>query len=150
MLFRLLLLLTIVPLTELFLLLWISRRTNIWFTMGLVLATGVVGAFLARMEGWRTVRRMESELRAGRMPGDALVDALLILVAGALLLTPGVLTDALGFALLVAPFRRLIKKRLKRRFAARFQMRSQWRTFDRSEIIDAEVVSDTDEDGRPA
>ena len=146
MLLRLLLLLTVVPLTELFLLLWISARTSVWFTIGLVLLTGVVGGLLARMEGWRTVRRIDTELRAGRMPGDALVDALLILVAGILLITPGVLTDAFGFALLIPPFRRVIKSRLKRRYAARFQMRSEWRSFDRSQIIDAEVVSDKEDE----
>lgn len=145
MLLRLLLLFTIVPLAELFVLLWISGRTSVWFTIGLVLFTGVLGAWLARLEGWRTVERIQAELRAGRMPGDAVVDALLILVAGALLVTPGVLTDAVGFSLLVPAFRRWMKARLKHRFANRFQMRSEWRAFDRSEIIDAQVVPDEDE-----
>lgn len=148
MLFRLLLLFTVLPLTELVLLLWIADQTSLWFTIGLVLFTGVLGAWLARLEGWRTVQRIQGELQSGRMPGDALVDALLILVAGAVLVTPGVITDAVGFALLVPAFRRWMKRGLKRRFASRFRVSGTWQTYDRSEVIDAQVVSDGDEDRR--
>jgi UPF0716 protein FxsA len=142
MLFRLLLLFTLLPLVELAILLWIADRTSLWFTIGLVLLTGIIGAALAKLEGWRTVRRIQTDLSAGRMPADALVDALLILVAGALLVTPGVLTDLFGFSLLLPPFRKWMKGRLKRRFADRFQIRGYWRTGDRSEIVDAKITSE--------
>ncbi len=120
MLFRLLLLFTIVPLIELWLLLELSEKTSLSVTILIVLATGVIGAWLARLEGWRVMTRMQADVAAGRMPGDAILDGLMILIAGALLITPGLLTDAFGFALLVPPVRGLLKAFLKRRFASRF------------------------------
>src|SRR3972149_4678710 len=110
MLFYLFLLFTLVPLVELALLIWIGGQTSIGFTIALVLTTGIVGAALARWQGWRTRARIQDELHAGRMPADALVDGLLILVAGLLLVTPGVLTDAVGFSLLIPPLRTLVKR----------------------------------------
>lgn len=124
MLLRLLLLFTVVPLVELTLLLWLAAWTGWEFTLGLVLVTGVVGAALARHEGLRCWRRVHEEMAAGQLPGDPLMDALMILVAGALLVTPGVLTDLLGFALLLPVFRRIVKRRLKSRFQARIRFAS--------------------------
>jgi len=116
---RLLLLFSVVPLVELALLVWIGRHTSWWFTLGLVVFTGVVGAWLARHEGLRCLRRFQQDLAEGKLPADPLLDGLMILLAGALLVTPGVLTDALGFALLIPPCRRLVRARLKRRIGAR-------------------------------
>jgi UPF0716 protein FxsA len=110
MLFYLFLLFTLVPVAELALLIWIGSKTSVLFTVALVLTTGIVGAALARWQGWRTYVRIQDELAAGRMPGDALVDGVLILIAGLLLVTPGVMTDAVGFALLVPPARSLMKR----------------------------------------
>ena len=110
MLFYLFLLFTLVPVAELALLIWIGSKTSVAFTIGLVLLTGIVGAALARWQGWRTYVRIQSELAAGRMPGEAMVDAVLILVAGLLLVTPGVMTDFVGFALLIPPARSLMKR----------------------------------------
>lgn len=105
---RLLLLFTSVPLVELALLLWIGGRIGVLPTVALILATGVAGASLARLQGLATWRRFQRALAEGRLPGAELLEGLLILVAGALLLTPGVLTDAVGFLLLVPPARRRI------------------------------------------
>ena len=146
MLYRLLLLFTLLPLVELAILVWIADRTSLWLTIGLVLLTGIIGAALAKLQGWRMVRRIQADLSGGRMPADALVDALLILVAGALLVTPGLLTDVGGFSLLIPPFRRWMRGRLKRRFANRFRIGGTWRTADRSEIVDAKIVSEKREE----
>ncbi len=110
MLLYLFLLFTLVPLVELWLLLRIADETSLLMMIVLVLTTGVVGAALARWQGWRTMVRIQNELQAGRMPADAMVDGLLILVAGLLLVTPGVLTDGVGFALLVPLLRTLMKR----------------------------------------
>jgi len=118
MLLRLLLLLTVVPLVELALLLWLADATDLWFTFALVIATGALGAALARHEGLRCWRRVHDEMAAGRLPGDPLLDGLMILLAGALLVTPGVLTDLVGFGLLLPPFRRVVKRSAARRFQA--------------------------------
>lgn len=152
MLLRLLLLFTIVPLVELTLLIWLAQKTTIGWTLGLVVATGVLGAALARHEGLRCWRRVGEEMDAGRLPGDALLDGLMILLAGALLVTPGVLTDLVGFALLVPMFRRILKRRLKSRLQARIGVFSPmaagppptgWPTGQptgHDEIIDSRVI----------
>jgi UPF0716 protein FxsA len=116
MLVRLLLLFTVVPLVELALLLLIADYTSWQFTLGLVLVSGVAGAALSRYEGLRAWQRVHEMLDQGKVPGDPLLDAVLVLVAGALLITPGVLTDLAGLVLLVPPTRALVKRWLKRRF----------------------------------
>jgi len=120
MLLRLLLLFTLVPLIELSLLIEIGKRIDVWPTIALVIVTGVIGAALARHEGLRTFNHIRVDLNAGRLPADKLVDALLILVAGVLLVTPGIITDGIGFLLLLPPFRSLIRHYLKKRFQSKF------------------------------
>ncbi len=117
---RLLLLFTIVPLTELYLLVKLGTVVGVAPTVGLVILTGVLGAWLARVQGLGVLRRLGKDLDQGRMPTEALLDGLLILVAGAVLLTPGLLTDAMGFFLLVPQGRTVVRKILVARFAARF------------------------------
>lgn len=118
---RLLLLFTTVPLIELALLVVIDRRIGLAATLGLVIATAMIGAWLARSEGLRTLRRLQTELQKGRMPARQLLDGLMILLASAVLLTPGLLTDLFGFFLLAPAgrglVRRAVARRLKRRFA---------------------------------
>ena len=113
MLWKLLLLLTVVPIIELVLLIKLSRLTGILFTVLVIVGTGVVGAFLARREGLRALRRIGEEMSRGELPADGLLDGAMILVAGALLVTPGLLTDAVGFLLLLPPGRALLRKALK-------------------------------------
>jgi len=143
---RLLLLFTVVPLVELALLLWIGAHTSWWFTLGLVVFTGVAGAWLARHEGVRCLRRFQQELAAGKLPADPLLDGLMILLAGALLVTPGVLTDTLGFALLLPPLRRLVRERVKRRIQTRVFVSGtpEWGASDggppHDQIIDVKVI----------
>jgi len=115
---RLFLLFTLVPLVELALLLWIAQHTGWLFTLGLVIVTGVVGASLARHEGLRCWLEVHRQLTEGKLPAEPLLDALMILVAGAVLITPGVLTDLVGFALLVPPIRRQVRRYLSARFRA--------------------------------
>lgn len=99
----------IVPLIELALLIQVGRWIGVWPTVALVALTGLAGAFLVRAEGLRTLARVQLELGRGRLPGRALADGASLLMAGAFLMTPGVLTDAAAFALLFVPTRRLIQ-----------------------------------------
>ena len=124
MLLKLFLLFVVIPLLELWLLIEITTRTSIWYTIGLVIVTGFIGANLARRQGAATWLRVQTELSQGKMPGDALVDAVLILVAGIVLLTPGVMTDLVGFALLIPPIRSIIKKILIARYKNRITLHS--------------------------
>ncbi len=121
MLFRLLLLFTVVPMVELVLLLVLADHTSWYFTVALVLVTGIVGAALARWQGLRCVHRLQQQAAAGQVPADPLMDGLMILVAGALLVTPGVLTDLVGFALLAPPVRGALKRRARRHWELRFR-----------------------------
>ncbi len=119
MLARLLLLFITVPLIELFLLVQLGERIGLAATVALVVVTGILGASLARQQGLATWSRFQQESAAGRPPGRTLLDGLLILVAGAVLLTPGLLTDLTGFALLVPPIRSLLSRRLEGWLAGR-------------------------------
>lgn len=122
--FRLILLFTLLPLVELTLLLRIGEWLGVGPTIGLIVITGIAGAWLARREGLRTWAAVRSELAAGRLPGQELLHALLVLVAGVVLVTPGVLTDAAGVLLLIRPVREAIAKRTRRRLADRVQVQT--------------------------
>lgn len=112
---RLALLFIVVPLVELALLIQVGRWVGIWPTVGLVFLTGVLGAGLARAEGLRAVWSFRSDVAKGRIPGQAILDGVSILVGGAVLLTPGFVTDVVGFALLLPPSRRLLQRWARRR-----------------------------------
>lgn len=99
----------LVPLVELALLIEVGRWIGLWPTIFLVAVTGLAGAALARAQGLQVIARVQLELARGRLPGRSLMDGAAVLVGGALLLTPGILTDAVGFALLFPPTRRLIQ-----------------------------------------
>ena len=119
MLSRLIFIFVVVPLLELAVLLRIGQWIGLMPTVALVVTTGVAGAALARQQGIRAFLAVQRELASGRLPGRALLDGLAILVGGALLLTPGVLTDLLGFSLLIPVSRqwlqRLARRNLERR-----------------------------------
>ena len=118
---RLLLLFTIVPLVELFLLVKLGTVVGVAPTVALVIFTGVLGAWLARQQGLGVLRRLSEDLEEGRLPAEALIDGLLVLIAGAVLLTPGLLTDALGFLLLVPQSRAVVHRAAVAKFKRRFE-----------------------------
>lgn len=104
------------PVTELALLLKVGAVMG-WFpTLVLVIATGVVGAALARSQGFQVIARLQRESAEGRVPASAMVDGALIFVAATLLITPGIVTDVVGFSLLIPPIRDVIKRGMSRRF----------------------------------
>lgn len=121
---RLFLLFTIVPIIELALLIEVGQYIGTLNTVLLVLATGAAGALLVRAEGFSVIRRLRREAQAGVFPGNTLVDGALILAGGLLLLTPGLLTDALGLLALVPVSRRYMRHILLRWIQARFLRRS--------------------------
>ena len=116
---RLLLLLTVVPLVELVILLRLAQRFSWEATVALVIVTGILGAWLARREGLKALVRVQTDLAQGVPPVAAVVDGALILAAGLVLVTPGILTDLCGFALLVPPIRRWVRRRLSEAFKKR-------------------------------
>jgi UPF0716 protein FxsA len=106
----------IVPLVELALLVRLGGVIGFWPTVAIVVVTGLAGAALARIAGVQVLLQIRRELRAGRMPVTHMLDGLLVLVGGLVLLTPGLLTDIFGFALLVPWSRRRFRNAMRRRF----------------------------------
>lgn len=106
---KLFLLFTLVPLIELYLLLKLGMIFGLGVTLIIVIGTGALGAALAKHEGLRVWFRIQQEMQAGRFPGDELLDGFLIFTSGVLLITPGLLTDILGF-LILSPSTRFIFK----------------------------------------
>lgn len=119
MLTYLILLFVTVPLVELGLLVWLGGQVGLGATVALVIVTGILGASLARWQGLATLSRFQGRLAAGELPHEDLIDGILILIAGAVLLTPGLLTDVAGFLLLVP----MVRARLRRALLARLGRR---------------------------
>lgn len=105
-----LLLIIILPAVELWLLVETGRLIGGWTTVALIVLTGVAGAWLARAEGRRVWREARMSLRAGEMPGHAVLDGLCVLLGAVLLISPGLITDVVGLTLLL-PFTRPLYRR---------------------------------------
>ncbi|TVQ03679.1 MAG: FxsA family protein [Planctomycetaceae bacterium] len=154
MLIKLFLLFAIIPLVELYLLLKLASITGVATTIGLVVVTAIIGSVLAKSQGWLAWWRFRNASLAGRIPAAELVDGLLIAFAAALLLTPGLLTDTFGFALLIPTSRRWFRSRMMRYVSANVRVRfigqpgpggepverhsEIWETTDTGQTIDAE------------
>lgn len=107
---KLLILFTLLPLIELYVLIQTGGLIGALPTLGLVLATGIAGAYLARSEGLEVLRSIQQSMQEGQLPAEALVHGALVLAGGLLLLTPGLITDCIGFSL-IAPFSRILWQR---------------------------------------
>lgn len=108
-----------VPFAEIAVLIAVGQRIGALETITLMVAVSVGGAFLAKRQGLETLRRIRAELALGRVPGAEVVDGLVILLAGALLLTPGFITDGVALVMLLPPARAGLRRGLRRRFADR-------------------------------
>jgi UPF0716 protein FxsA len=124
--FLLLLLFFTVPLVEIYVLLEVGGAIGVLPTIAMVVLTAVIGAGLIRAQGLATLGRVQQQLERGELPAVGIIEAALLLVAGALLLTPGFVTDTIGFLFLVPPLRRwAIESFLARRIAAAGMARGQ-------------------------
>jgi UPF0716 protein FxsA len=112
---KLLLLFILVPLLDAWLLFKVAGVLGFVETLALVIFTGVLGAWLFKLEGTRTWGKWQQSLAEGRMPEEGVLGGVMLLLGGALLVTPGVITDAVGLLLLLPPTRRLIAKLLRPR-----------------------------------
>jgi UPF0716 protein FxsA len=114
---KLLLLFILVPTAELYLFIKIGSRLGLGPTLAIIIVTAVLGASLTKSQGRRAIEKFQAATAAGRMPAKEAIDGLMILLAGAVLITPGFLTDTVGFLLLVPSFRAIVAgyagKRLK-------------------------------------
>jgi len=120
MFFKLLILFIAIPLLELALLIKIGTLIGTFNTILLILITGILGAALTKQQGLGVISRIREDMAQGRVPSDELFNGVCVLVGGFLLLTPGLLTDALGFSLLIPSARQGIKKYL------RYKLEKKW------------------------
>ena len=108
----------VLPFVELYLLLKLAGAMGAEAALLVIIITGILAGILARSQGLAVFRRLRHDLQHGKLPADALFDGALVLVGGVLLLTPGMITDTVGFVLLIPPTRKLIKKAIKERIKA--------------------------------
>ncbi len=118
---RLMFFFVLIPILELMLLVRIGESVGLLPTLALVVVTGAVGAALARAEGAKVFFQFQKELAQGRLPGQPLQDGISVLVGGAFLLTPGILTDVAGLLLLFPPTRRWVQRRVRARLERRIR-----------------------------
>ncbi len=118
---RLLLLFIAVPFIELLILIKLSNLIGFGSTVLVIIITGMIGASLVRKQGLQNLRLIETDLNEGRMPADRILSGILILLGGAFLITPGVVTDLAGLALMVPGNRRFIVKYLKSRIKQQYE-----------------------------
>lgn len=148
---KLLLAFIIVPIVELAVLIQLGRWIGLWPTLGLIVVTGIVGAALASREGMRALQEFQAELASGRMPRRPIMDGFSIFAGGALLLTPGLLTDLLGFGLLLRPTRRFLQDRVMKRVGRSMIERGQLHVHTRYEWGGSpDAGSEERSSGRPA
>jgi UPF0716 protein FxsA len=135
----------VVPIVEIWFLIQVGQVIGPWWTIALLLVDSFVGAWLVRHEGRRAWAALRARLQGGRFPSRELADAALILVGGTLLLTPGFLTDVLGFALVLPLTRPVARKALAwllyRRVAAVARQQSPPPSSRR--VVAGEVIDDT-------
>ena len=137
----------LIPLIEIYFLIQVGELIGAGWTIFLVVATAVIGAGLLRMQGLNTLHKAQVSMAQGQLPAIAMFEGVALLFSGALLLTPGFFTDAVGFILLVPPIRQgLIKNVLA---SGQFTMYSQTNHgFSQkrdSSVIEGEIVDEEDE-----
>ena len=109
---KLLILFVLVPVTELYILIEVGKKIGSVTTIGVIILTGIIGTYLVKSQGFMILRKIQNDLNEGIMPGDSLIQGAIVLVGGILLLTPGFVTDILGFIFLMPASRNILKKYL--------------------------------------
>ncbi len=152
-----LILFVVMPIAEMWLLIEVGGRIGALPTIALVLLTAMVGLALLRVQGISTLNRLQRKAQAGEMPLQEMVEGIFLAVGGALLLTPGFITDAIGFSCLLPGIRHILIGQLFRRFIASGRMQGNFQAHyqnrqdgqDGDEIIDGEFIrhpNDGDDD----
>ena len=109
---KLLILFVLIPVTELYILIEVGKKIGSLTTIGIIILTGIIGAYLVKGQGIMILKKIQNDLNEGIIPGDSLIQGAIILAGGILLLTPGFVTDIIGFIFLIPVSRRVVKKYL--------------------------------------
>jgi UPF0716 protein FxsA len=141
----------LVPILEIYLIIKVGSHYGAAVTILLIIATAVIGAFLLRMQGFSTLQRFQNQVQQGELPATTMLEGMMLFFAGALLLTPGFFTDAIGFLLLVSPIRRAIALWVLERSGWIVQMRGahyhqhSYKQHDKPNIIEGDFERHDDE-----
>ncbi|PIW11934.1 MAG: membrane protein FxsA [Candidatus Infernicultor aquiphilus] len=101
-----------IPVVELYILIEVGKKIGSLTTIGIIILTGILGTYLIKSQGFMILRKIQNDLNEGIMPGDSLIQGAIILLGGVLLLTPGFITDIMGFIFLIPAGRKIVKKYL--------------------------------------
>ena len=150
--------LVLVPILEIWVLLQVGQLLGVLETLVLLVAMSLLGAYLLRREGARTWRAFRTALASGRLPAAEVADGALVILGGALLLTPGLATDAFGLLCVLPPSRAVLRRLLTRQVARRLTVGSvlggargaSSRRRPADTVVDGEVVRPPDDPGRPS
>jgi UPF0716 protein FxsA len=123
-----------IPFIEMLILIKLGEVMGFFWTIMLVIGTGFLGALAARIQGVKAWMVLQQELQSGRMPGEQMIDALLIFISGLMLMTPGLLTDIAGFLLLIPTTRSWIKKWVKNKIDQHLNRQREGFGYDSSTI----------------
>jgi UPF0716 protein FxsA len=143
----------LVPLAEIAIFIVVGQGIGLWPTLAAVVITALIGTALLRAQGFAVLRRLQHSLEHGALPVAEVFHGACLLVAGALLLTPGFLTDAIGFAMFVPGFRVVLGRALfarlsrSRRVRAGVRRRAGRAEDDAETVVDADFVDLTDDRG---
>lgn len=141
---RFLALFILVSLAEMAAFIWVGSQIGFGWALGIAVATAIIGGYLVKREGLSTLGRIKTKMNAGQVPGRELSDGAAILVSGAFLISPGFITDTLGFLLLIPAVRSWVHRTLSRRVSSRFNVfvtnRGPTPTRAQVEIIDVEPI----------
>jgi len=140
-----------VPIIEIGLFIEVGGRIGVWPTIGVVILTALVGTALLRRQGLATLKKAQTSMDQGQFPIDVVFDGLCLVIAGALLLTPGFFTDAVGLLLFVPPFRMFLRTTLARVLAERGHIKVHTSGFQANpgDVIDGEFEDITPGDTPP-
>ena len=134
------LLFLVVPLLELFVIIQVGQAIGALNTVGILLLDSIIGGWLMKREGMAALRRFQTKLSSGQLPENELIDGFCILFGGALMLTPGFLSDLLGIALLLPPVRAVLRPIVRRQVSKRIVLTGPGGTstgsFRRDDVID--------------
>ena len=144
---KLFLLFAILPIIEIALLINVGEQIGGWNTLAFVIVTAFVGAHLVRQQGISTLLTAQRKIQLGELPGQEMAEGLLLVIAGVLLVTPGFITDAIGFLCTLPMTRPVIARQLLARFSshvvmsqssAQFYRQTDTNNQDKGEIIEGE------------
>lgn len=111
----------VIPIIEIFFLIKVGDTIGVWWTILLVVLTAVIGAGLLRQQGLSTLARFQQNMGQGKLPAQEMVEGILLAVGGALLMTPGFVTDSIGFLCLLPFSRKVIAKNIMARSAQKMK-----------------------------